>query len=144
MECWASFVGPTYTFVTRELGCQAYVRYVDDMVLFADDKSTLWEYKRRCIDHLAQLRLTIHAGEAQVQPASAGISWLGFLVFPTHRRVKGRKVRHAGRRLTSRFDAWKAGAISFAQFNASVKGWINHVRYADSWGLRRKILEPFA
>jgi RNA-directed DNA polymerase len=89
------------------------------------------------------LQLTIHANEAQAQPVSAGISWLGFLVFPTHRRVKGRKVRHAGRRLTSQFDAWKAGAISFAQFDASVKGWINHVRYADSWGLRRKILEPF-
>jgi hypothetical protein len=74
---------------------------------------------------------------------SSGISWLGFLVFPTHRLVKGRKVRHAARRLTGRFDAWRAGTISFAEFDASVKGWINHVRYADSWGLRRKILEPF-
>jgi RNA-directed DNA polymerase len=143
-QFWSNcYLHPFDLFVTRELGCQAYVRYVDDMVLFADNKATLWEYKRRCIDRLARLRLSIHAGEAQAQPVSAGISWLGFLVFPTHRRVKGRKVRHAGRRLTSQFDAWKAGAISFAEFDASVKGWINHVRYADSWGLRRKILEPF-
>jgi retron-type reverse transcriptase len=144
-QFWSNcYLHPFDLFVTRELGCHAYVRYVDDMVLFADDKRTLWERKRRCIDRLAQLRLTIHAREDQAQPVSAGISWLGFLVFPSHRRVKGRKVRHAARRLTDRYDAWKAGATSFAEFDASVKGWINHVRYADSWGLRRRILEPFA
>ena len=32
---------------------------------------------------------------------------------------------------------------AFAEFDASVQGWINHVRYADSWGLRRHVLEPF-
>jgi hypothetical protein len=143
-QFWSNcYLHPFDLFVTRELGCQAYVRYVDDMVLFADDRATLWEYKRRCMDRLARLRLTIHAREAQVQPVSSGVSWLGFRVFPTHRLVKGRKLRHAARRLSSRFDAWRAGRISFAEFDASVQGWINHVRYADSWGLRGKILEPF-
>ena len=28
------------------------------------------------------------------------------------------------------------GAISFAELDASVQGWINHVRYGDTWGLR--------
>ena len=36
-----------------------------------------------------------------------------------------------------------AGTLSFAEFDASVRGWINHVRYADTWGLRRHVLEPF-
>ena len=30
--------------------------------------------------------------------------------------------------------------ISFAEFDASVQGWINHVRYADTWGLRKHVL----
>ena len=30
--------------------------------------------------------------------------------------------------------------ISFAEFDSSVQGWINHVRYADSWGLRSHVL----
>lgn len=29
--------------------------------------------------------------------------------------------------------------ISFAELDASVKGWVNHVRYADTWGLRTHI-----
>ncbi|MGH8477775.1 MAG: hypothetical protein ACRER2_18745 [Methylococcales bacterium] len=38
---------------------------------------------------------------------------------------------------------WQRGEISFAEFDASVKGWVNPVRYADSWGLRRKVLGRF-
>ena len=44
------------------------------------------------------------------------------------------------RRLAERHAAWRAGAISFAEFDASVQGWINHVGSADSWGLRRHVL----
>ena len=45
------------------------------------------------------------------------------------------------RHLTERHAAWRAGAISFAEFDASVQGWINHVRHADTWGLRRHVLQ---
>ena len=76
-------------------------------------------------------------------PVRCGIPWLGFVVYPTHRRVKARKVVQASRRLGDRYGAWQKGEISFAEFDASVQGWINHVRYADSWGLRRHVLEPF-
>jgi RNA-directed DNA polymerase len=47
------------------------------------------------------------------------------------------------RRLTQRFDEWRAGDISFAEFDAGVQGWINHVRYADSWRLREHVLDRF-
>jgi hypothetical protein len=73
----------------------------------------------------------------------AGIPWLGFVVYATHRRVKSRKVVEAARRITERYDDWGAGRISFAEFDASVQGWVNHVRYADTWGLRRHVLSRF-
>jgi hypothetical protein len=38
---------------------------------------------------------------------------------------------------------YRAGALSFAEFDASVGGWINHVRFAGSWGLRQHVLHPF-
>jgi len=129
--------------ITRELGCRAYVRYVDDMALFADSKAQLWAWKRAVIERLAGLRLTVHEGSAQVAPVTSGVPWLGFVVYPTHRRVKARKVVQGTRRLSERFDAWRDGEISFAEFDASVSGWINHVRYADSWGLREHVLDRF-
>jgi reverse transcriptase-like protein len=130
-------------FVKRSLRCRAYLRYVDDFALFGDCRAELWAWKRAVIDYLATLRLTVHEESAQVTPVGQGIPWLGFVVYPDYRRVKARKVRAARRRLGERFAAWRAGRISFADFDASVQGWINHVRYADTWHLRERMLEPF-
>lgn len=127
-------------FVKRRLGCRAYVRYVDDMLLFADDKRTLWSWKTAAIEFLASLRLTVHAGRAQVMPVAHGIPWLGFVVYPTHRRVKRRNVLHFRRRLRGLVDAYHAGAISFAELDASISGWVNHVRYGNTYSLRRSVL----
>ena len=43
------------------------------------------------------------------------------------------------RRLARNLDWYRAGQISFAELDASVQGWINHVRYADTWGLREHV-----
>lgn len=139
-QFWSNcYLHPFDQFVTRELRCPAYLRYVDDFALFSDSKQELWSWKRAIVGRLAQLRLTIHDESAQVVPVTTGIPWLGFVVYPTHLTVKARKVRCATRHLAERLDAYRSGRISFAEFDASVKGWVNHVRYADSWGLRKKM-----
>jgi RNA-directed DNA polymerase len=112
---------------------------VDDFVLLGDSKREPWGWKRAVVERLARLRLVIHEEAAQVVPVRFGIPWLGFVVYPTHRRVKARKVRSATRHLAGCFDAYRAGEIGFGELDASVKGWVNHVRYADTWGLRRHL-----
>ena len=91
-------------------------------------------------DLLAALRLTVHP-EAQVTPVQHGIPWLGFVVYPPYRLVQARNVQHFRRRLQERWQEYCAGTISFAECDASVQGWINHVRYANTWGLRREVLD---
>ncbi|MCB1929921.1 MAG: hypothetical protein KDH17_18060 [Rhodocyclaceae bacterium] len=143
-QFWSNcYLHPFDQFVQRELRCRAYLRYVDDFALFADDKKQLWAWKRAIVERLAGLRLTIHETATQVQPVAFGIPWLGFIVYPTHIRLKGRKVGVARRRLAQRFAAWRAGEISFAELDASVKAWVAHARHADSWGLRRALPSQF-
>ena len=112
--------------------------------LFADTKRQLWDWKAAIVERLARLRLTIHGTRAQVVPVEAGIPWLGFVVFPTHRLVKARKVRQATRRLHGRLADYHAGRLSFAELEASILGWTHHVAHADSWGLRRHMLDRLA
>ncbi len=136
-QFWSNcYMNPFDWFVTRELGCSAFVRYVDDFALFSDNKRQLSDWKGRIIGRLAGLRLTIHDQEAQVLECRAGIPWLGFIVYPDHRLLKRRNVVNARQRLMERLDDYFAWRISFAELDASVQGWINHVRYADTWGLR--------
>jgi hypothetical protein len=143
-QFWSNcYLHPLDLFVTGELGCKAYLRYVDDFALFSDSKETLWRWKAAVRERLAVLRLCFHETSAQVVPVHCGIPWLGFVVYPDRMRVKGRKVVSATRRLSARYEQWHSGAISFGEFDASVQGWINHVRYADSWRLREHVLARF-
>lgn len=140
-QFWANcYLNPFDHFVKRELRCKAYLRYVDDFALFSNDKKKLWAWKAMVIQRLADFRLTVHQNSAQVTPVTNGIPWLGFIVYPTHRKLKSRNVVKFTRRLRQRWDHYCDGEISFAEFDASVQGWINHVRYADSWGLRTHLL----
>ncbi|MGE0882979.1 MAG: reverse transcriptase domain-containing protein [Blastocatellales bacterium] len=139
-QFWSNvYLTPLDLFVTQQLRCPAYLRYVDDFALFSDSKRQLYEWKQAIIRFLYSLRLTIHEAPAQVIPCRHGIPWLGFVVYPTHRRVKARNVVKFTRKLKDRWSEYCAGKISFAEFDASVKGWVNHVRYADTWGLRNHV-----
>ncbi len=143
-QLWSNcYLHPFDQFVKRELACRAYLRYVDDFALFSDSKATLWRWKKQINQRLQRFRLKVHQPQAQVCPVSQGVPWLGFVIYPDYRRLKRRKVVYASRRLGAQFDAWQAEKISFAEFDASVQGWINHVRYADSWGLRKHMLKQF-
>jgi RNA-directed DNA polymerase len=109
------------------------------LALFSDSKTNLYAWKQAIIARLGQERLTIHEAATQVLPTHCGIPWLGFVVYPTHRLLKRRNAVNFTRRLERNLDAYEAGQISFAELDASVQGWINHVRYADTWGLREHL-----
>jgi RNA-directed DNA polymerase len=127
-------------FVKREIKCPAYVRYVDDFLLFADDKPTLWAWRRAVIDFMAGLRLTLHEARCHPQPVTEGIPFLGFVVYPDHRRLKRRKGIAYRRRLRALAADYRARRIPLAKVTASVQGWVNHLRYANTYALRKAIL----
>lgn len=143
-QFWSNcYLNPFDWFVTRELGCRAYLRYVDDFALFSDSKACLDGWKCRIIERLARLRLTLHVTKSHVAEVQSGIPWLGFVVYPTHRRLKRRNVIRFQRRLARNISDYRQGVISFAELDAGVQGWINHVRFGDTWGLRSHIFGQF-
>lgn len=140
-QFWANcYLNPFDHFVKRELKAKGYVRYVDDFLLFADDKDTLWAWHEAVIAKLADLRLTIHS-RSHPFPVTEGIPFLGFIVFPSHRRLKRRKGIHFRRQLKQKLAYYHAGLIPAQPVQDSVLGWINHVRYGDTWGLRKAVLQ---
>jgi len=139
-QFWANcYLNPCDHFIKRELRCHAYVRYVDDLLLFADDKATLWRWRAALIERLANLRLTLHSS-AHPRPVNEGIPFLGFTIFPQHRRLKAQRGIAFVRRFRRLQRNYAAGQISRDQVTASVRGWVNHVRYGDTWRLRCAVL----
>ena len=50
-----------------------------------------------------------------------------------------RKVVNFTRHYRQLVRDYRAGAISFAELDASVQGWIAHARHGDTWGLREHV-----
>lgn len=140
-QFWANcYMNEFDHFVTRDLGCSAFLRYVDDFCLFANDPKQLRTWRSAIVERLADYRLTIHSRRAFIREATHGIPFLGFVIYPTHRLLKRRKGIHYRRRLRSLLREYKEGEMGREPVINSVEGWINHVRYGDTWGLRRTII----
>ena len=142
-QFWANvYLNPFDHFVKRELGCKAYLRYVDDFLLFARDKKTLWDWLAGIEARLARLRLRIHSG-TQPRPVTEGIPFLGFRIFPGKRTLKRQKGLYYQRKMRQLLHAYANGQLTFADLDASLQGWVNHVRYGNTIGLRKAILGAF-
>jgi retron-type reverse transcriptase len=142
-QFWSNcYLNPFDHFVKRELRCPAFLRYVDDFLLFADDKQTLHRWRAAIIEYLASLRLTLHVERAQPRPVGEGIPFLGFVVYPDYRRVKGRKVVVYRRRLKQLWQAYREGTGEPSKVVASLQGWLAHIRYGDTWALAERMLQP--
>ena len=115
-------------FVKRELRVRAYLRYVDDFLLFAEDKRTLWAWRRAILDFLPTLRLTLHEGSSTVYPVRTGIPFLGWRVYPDHRRLRRKNGVAFQRRYRRLRRAYARGEISAEKVRQSVQGWIAHVQ----------------
>ena len=140
-QFWANVYLNTFDqYVKRDLKCRRYLRYVDDVLSFDDDKGRLNELRSAMIDFLAGLRLTLHEESAHIRPVEEGVTFLGFIVYPDHRRLKSKRGHVTRRRLLALARAHNDGQIEADRVTASVMGWVAHAAHGDTYGLRRAVL----
>ncbi|NCQ32724.1 MAG: RNA-directed DNA polymerase, partial [Armatimonadetes bacterium] len=137
------YLNPFDHFVKEELGCRFYIRYCDDFVIFENDKRALGRLVERLADRLSAVRLRLHERKCQVRRVDEGVDFLGYRIWPTHRRLRRDSVLRFKRRRRHLRDARRAGDTDLAHVRASVASWMGHAQHADTWQLRRT-LETFA
>jgi RNA-directed DNA polymerase len=136
-------------FVKHELKAARYVRYVDDLVLVHRDPGQLQAWHGRIRLFLAdRLRLELKA-DAKLRPLTAGIDFLGYIVYPHHTRIRPRVLHHAHETLL----AWqrahvRAGVVvatpaELRQGRSSWASYGGHFRHANSFRARRRLIERF-
>jgi retron-type reverse transcriptase len=125
-------------FVTEQLGFSAYIRYVDDVTVFGDDKAGLWRVRDAMTDYLANLRLQLHPVKTLVQPVTEGTDHLGYRIFPDHRLLrKDTSLRFVKK--ISALTSTSGGMQDYEKINTSLQSWLGHARYADASGLSRQV-----
>ena len=126
------------------VGARHYLRYVDDFLVLGDKKSWLHEVLARSREYLATLRLKLHARKCRVFPVACGTEFLGYQVFPDHRRLRRSNLRLLARRMSRLQEDYARGRVGIDGVRASIQSWIAHASHADTWGLRRDVLRRYA
>jgi RNA-directed DNA polymerase len=125
-------------------GIRAYLRYVDDLALFADHPGPLQRARGRLEAELADLRLRAHPVKTQIRRCSEGASFVGFVVRPGRLRVRNHNLRSGRQRLRLQQRAVLAGTLPAAAARISLLSWNAHLAHGHSWRLRRRLFAGLA
>ncbi len=136
------YMHPLDLFVKHVIKCKRYARYVDDFVLIHHSREQLAEWLAQIEAFLAErLHLELKAGHV-ITPLSQGVDFLGYVIFPTHIRVRPRVVAHA----RSKFSQWARRHVTadglritpgaYRQFTSVDASYSGHFRHANSHRLQ--------
>jgi RNA-directed DNA polymerase len=132
---------PLDQLLQRGLRVGGWCRYMDDVLVFDDDKARLWEAQAQAQALLrARLGLSLRPEVTRVAPCAEGIAFLGFRVFPGLVRLDASRKRRLGRRLRALQRGLDMGAWDeeyAARRAQSLLGWVSQ---AQTLSLRRALL----
>ena len=135
------YLNPLDHFVKHELQVKGYVRYMDDFLLFGDDRGTLRRQGREVYGKLAELQLEMHPDKYRLLPTSCGVDFAGYVVFTDGRiRIRSSSVRRFDRRHKNLLWDLRCRRTKAARITQSVRAWVAHAEHAQSYGLRRSVL----
>jgi len=109
-------------WIKEELRIRQYIRYVDDMVILGDTPDALREICGLIVHKLASDGLTIHPKKIRLAPVTAGIPFLGYIVWPNHISAGA----YGRRRYLHRLRQHEAGGYDRSEALASYKAMFSH------------------
>ncbi len=122
-------------FAKHGLRIKHYMRYMDDMLVLADNKRYLHEVRRE-IEEFLLARLALKTNiKTQIRPVTQGIEWVGFRVWPTHVKMRKSTSKRMKRRLKSLKRKNERGEVDFETVNQSVQSYFGILKHCDSYRL---------
>jgi retron-type reverse transcriptase len=126
-------------YAKHQLRLHYYIRYMDDIIILHHDKKYLHAVKDEIEQFLNDnLKLQLNKKTA-IRPISCGIEFIGFRIWPTHRKLKKKTALKMKHRLKYLQKAYKRGEIGFQEVNSSVQSYFGMLKHCNSYNLRRKL-----
>ena len=133
-------------YVKRELKVKRYIRYVDDFVLFSENKEELIVWKKQIESYLKkELHLSLRE-DTKLKKHSEGLDFLGYIIRADYTLVRNRVVnnfKYKKARYLERYEVQK-GKMDLSEIKAflSVKAsFASHAKHANSYNLLKKVGE---
>jgi len=128
-------------FIKEQLGCPGYLCYLDDFVVFGNDKTALLEIKQKIEVFLQDFRLLLHERKSRIYRCSEGVTFLGYRVFPDFTLLPSANVRRFRKRARQNVRLYWDKKITLPEFTKRLRAWEGHALRADTWRLRRQLIK---
>jgi len=130
-------------FAKEVLQIKYYIKYMDDIVILDEDKSRL-HYILNEIKYFLKNNLKLEVNnKTQIMPIDRGITYLGYRVWTTHRLLKGQSKKRIKKKLHLYQKLYREGRIDLDKIKASIMSWLGHLKYCNSYNLRKQMLDNF-
>jgi RNA-directed DNA polymerase len=128
-------------YIKDTLQVKGYLRYMDDFILYGNEKIELHLFKAMISDFLSgTLRLQLKEKVCFTAPCGSGVPFLGFRIFPGFIRMRNENKRRLLKKLRLKLKAFELGSINEEKYAASLMSMIEHIKIANTYNFRRKIL----
>jgi len=128
-------------FIKRRLKMKYYLRYVDDFVIFHENKEVLEDCKNKIEKYLQNLKLELHRDKSKIYSMYKGVDFLGFKIFYFYKLARKRNVNYFKKRLENLERRYNQGELNQEEFLSRVNGWLAYVMWGDTYRLRKSILK---
>lgn len=129
-------------FVKRELKVKYYIRYVDDFVMLHNNKSELYFYKERIEEFIRDhLQIKLNQDKSKIEPLARGIQFLGFRNGYHHKILKRKSSKRIYQKVRTLEKDFHSRKIDYDKMYDFLEGWCAYARNANTFTLRKKLLE---
>lgn len=125
-------------YVKEVLGIPAYVRYMDDMVLWANNKSELLLKGRELEKYISSTMKQV-VKPVCLNSTEKGLPFLGYLLFPGCVRLAARSRQRYARKLKSYYHMLESGEWEQKDFQRHVLPLLAFTGHARSKGFRQHV-----
>lgn len=127
-------------YIKEVLRIKRYVRYMDDCVIFHNDRMYLKSILKHAESFLYnRLKLRIKTSATFINSRLNGLPFLGYRIFPSLIRLKSENVKRLKKKLAAREMQLRDGIISEEKFIMSAASLIGYAGFAHSLQLRRSL-----
>lgn len=127
------YAGALDRHLQQHLGERHWHRYMDDLVVFGPSIEHLRGLREE-IERFSRERLGLRFSKWSIQPASRGVNFLGYRIWPRHKLLRKDSVKRARRKIARYRAAGEHERLS--RFLAS---WTGHAGWADTRNLLRSL-----
>ena len=112
-------------FIKEELKFDSYIRYMDDSLIFSDDKKKLNNAKLKIEQYLRNnLRLKLNDNKTTIVTQKNGIKFLGFHIYRNKKRILKENLVRFQNKMELKREQYKNSKIEFKSILQSLNSWI--------------------